>query len=138
MHLQRPHPCNASQQSLPRLARIGSLRKIICTLQNALAEKSAEKLRGGLRCATRGTLRIPTPLLRYRTATPQKKTTVKKSYQETPFKKWFLIDFRKLFRIRIGCVEKCVKYVKKSVLYKCLKNRKAYMYITNKRMEEEK
>ena len=41
-----------------------------------------------------------------------KKPTVKKSYQETPFKKWFLMDFRKLFRIRIGCVEKCVKYEK--------------------------
>ena len=42
-----------------------------------------------------------------------KKPTMKKPYQETPFKKWFLMDFRKLFRIRIGCVEKCVKYVKK-------------------------
>jgi len=39
----------------------------------------------------------------------KKNPTVKKSYQETPFKKWFLMDFRKLFRIRIGCVEKCVK-----------------------------
>jgi len=28
-------------QSQPRLARIGSLRKINCTLQNALAEKAA-------------------------------------------------------------------------------------------------
>jgi len=41
------------------------------------------------------------------------------------------MDFRKLFRIRIGCVEKCVKYEKISVLYvlyswriKTKKNRK--------------
>jgi len=50
--------------------------------------------------ATQIATAAPTPLLRYRTATPQKKPTVKKPYQETPFKKWFLMDFRKLFRIR--------------------------------------
>ena len=33
---------------------------------------SPKNLHGGLRCEKRGTLRIPTPLLRYRTATPQK------------------------------------------------------------------
>jgi len=99
-------------------------------LQNALAEKGAwwvamcyvglvakSQLKVRLRCkachaeeraAFRST-HSATPLSPRNSA---KKTTVKKSYQETPFKKWFLIDFRKLFRIRIGCVEKCVKYEK--------------------------
>jgi len=53
-------------QSRPRLARICSLRKINCTLQNALAENQLKNLRGGLRGGMRGTLCIPTPLLLYR------------------------------------------------------------------------
>ena len=122
-----------------------SLRKINCTLQNALVEKAAwcvAMREVGYSTHSNSAVSLPLhasnsafrssakssklqrpkicmvgcdvlcgvcyafQLRCFAIAPPlHKKTpTVKKSYQETPFKKWFLMDFRKLFRIRIRCV----------------------------------
>jgi hypothetical protein len=68
------------------------LRKINCSLQNARAEKAAWWAAGWHAWYSTHS--------NFASAASAKKPTVKKPYQETPFKKWFLMDFRKLFRIR--------------------------------------
>jgi len=78
-HARQP----ASQQRPPRLARIGSTAKSIA----ACKMHPPKNLHGGLRCAKRGTLCTPTPLLRYCTATPQKKTNCKETHIKKPLLK---------------------------------------------------
>ena len=81
-------------QSLPRRRTCGfPLRKINCTLQNALAEKAARW--AALCYATWGTPRIPTSLLLYRIRSSAKSIAVRKLQSPKNLLKNFAVPFQK-------------------------------------------
>jgi len=90
MHLQRPHPCIARASPQPPAPPFIPLRNTASAapqnqlhLQNAVAKFA----RWAAMCYAGFALKpAPRPQLHFR-CSAKKKTTVKKSYQETPFKK---------------------------------------------------